>query len=341
MLTRKRCWRMRFHLACVAADAHSFFYKEKQLKPTIGKVLVYPGSSQPPFSTLEEAKRAFVNTQLVLQPAPFVGDSVVDVLLHYQHDGAVPAYQIASSLNPGLPGQDETANLILDYRDGVQHVHRVNGLMTEPVLIDRSVWAAARTFIVDGLRHIFTGYDHVLFVVCLVLGALSFASLVWRVTGFTIGHSITLALGFFGYTPAAVWFIPLVEAGIALSIVAAAVYALTNRTRHNMHQSIALLVTALIGMLHGLGFSFLLKEILGVNAANVWVSLLSFNLGVEIGQLAIVLLLWPLLWSLRHYKKDWFDAAKWVIAMPCIAIASVWFGERLISLLAVLQNTTT
>ena len=72
----------------------------------------------------------------------------------------------------------------------------------------------------EGVRHILEGLDHVLFVVCLVLGASGLgAPGMARVTGFTIGHSVTLTLGFFGYYPTGAWFVPLVETGIALSIV--------------------------------------------------------------------------------------------------------------------------
>jgi len=87
-----------------------------------------------------------------------------------------------------LDGQEDTANLIVDYAGEAPAIFRVRGLLQEPVVISNSIWKAAKTFIVEGVRHILTGYDHVLFVVCLVLGTTLLTALAWRVTGFTIAN---------------------------------------------------------------------------------------------------------------------------------------------------------
>ena len=175
------------------------------------------------------------------------------------------------------------------------------------------------------MRHILAGLDHVLFVICLALGALGFGSLLWRVTGFTLGHSVTLALGFFGYVPSGAWFVPLIEAGIAVSIIYAAVIALTER-----HQAGSFVVATLIGLLHGLGFSFVLHEILRVQAPNVWQSLLAFNLGVELGQVAIIAAAWPLFRLLARVGQRPWRLGRWAVALPCIALAGIWAGQRLV-----------
>ena len=163
---------------------------------------------------------------------------------------------------------------------------------------------------------------------------MTLASLAWRVTGFTIGHSITLTLGFFGFVPKGTWFVLLVEIGIALSIVYAAVYALSKASRKPHTLMGTLWMTALVGMLHGLGFSFVLQEILGVSAPNIWVSLLSFNIGVEVGQLGIVLLCWPALFAISRYRPNWMDTTRWLIALPCIGIAALWVGQRSVAFIA-------
>lgn len=300
----------------------------------VGNVRVWRADLQPPFSRLAEAERALalpVSAEQFTQNP--VGDTVVDVELIYPLDGASGRYAISSILDPGLPEQDQTANLIIDHGTGAEEplIFRIRGLMDEPVVVSRSVLRAAWTFILEGVRHILEGTDHILFVLCLLLGAATFASLVWRITGFTVGHSITLALGFFGYTPAGPWFVPLIETGIALSIIYAGVDALMREGRRAMTA-----LTALFGLLHGLGFSFVLKEILKADAPNVWQSLLAFNIGVEIGQLMIAVLVWPALWLL---------AGKWprcrrpligLIALPCILIAGVWVGERSVQFIAAL-----
>ncbi|MDE0254925.1 MAG: HupE/UreJ family protein, partial [Rhodospirillaceae bacterium] len=261
----------------------------------------------------------------------YVGDTVVDAELIYPTGRKHTEYTLRSTLDPGLPKQDETANLILDYATDPPLVFRIRGLIAKPVTVSRSVLEAAWTFVVEGVRHILEGLDHVLFVVCLVLGATALGSLAWRVTGFTLGHSVTLTLGFFGYYPSGAWFVPLVETGIALSIVYAAVAALTS-VGHRLTTG----VTALLGLLHGLGFSFVLREILKLDSPNLWQSLLAFNLGIEAGQLLIVLVLWPLLFLVAKRLPRGVVVVRWAIALPCVLVAAIWTGERAVQLISTL-----
>lgn len=327
-------------LGQLVSEGHAIHKDDITIPSLVVATRVYEGKTQPPFSTLEEAKRAFArpHTWPTTDPPPFVGDTVVDVILAYRTTTPVGSYAISSSLNPQLPGQQETANLILDYSGADQRIYRVNGLLDTPQqVIAKSAWAAARTFIEEGIRHILSGYDHLLFVACLVIGAVTLASLAWRITGFTVGHSITLSLGYFGFVPGGEWFIPLVETGIAVSIIYAALVALSGGTSAGSHQRRnQLWSTTAIGLLHGLGFGFVLQEILGLSSANIWVSLLSFNVGVEIGQLGVVLLIWPLMALLLRTSPPWHNGVKWVIAVPAIALASVWTGQRAMQLLATL-----
>ena len=123
---------------------------------------------------------------------------------------------------------------------------------------------------------------------------------------------MTLTLGYFGFVPKAEWFIPAVETGIALSIIYAAVVALVQlNNKSQLTGSGGIVVTIAIGLLHGLGFSFVLREILGLQTANIWASLLSFNIGVEVGQLCIVLVLWPILFLLAKVNRLWHRALVW------------------------------
>ena len=324
-------------LGQLAADGHKLTYEGDTLIPTVSALRLFTGEQQPPFSTLEEAKGVFQQVASPLpEPAAFVGDTIVDVQLRYRVGEPIRTYAISSVLNPDLPGQEDTANLILDHDGADQRIYRITGLMLEPQKISRSGWDAAVTFIEEGVRHILGGYDHLAYVACLIIGAVSFAGLAWRVTGFTLGHSITLSLGYFGFVPSGEWFIASVETGIALSIIFAAVMALSV-TQDGGQRSGSFLVTAAIGLLHGLGFSFVLREILGLSSANIWVSLLSFNVGVELGQLVVVAVLWPLMWMVARTSSRAHHVAKWIIAVPAIALASVWTGERVIRLLSVLQ----
>ncbi len=316
-------------LAQMVAEGHALRSGDRLLMPEIGRLRASPALKQLPFATLDEADTALKGD--VYPPdaeATYVGDTVIDAELIYPTAGASGDFTIAGLLDPGLPGQEETANLVLVHGPGDSLIFRVRGLMAEPMKISASSFEAILTFIEEGVWHILIGIDHVLFVFCLVLGAVALTDLLWRITGFTAGHSITLALGFFGFVPEAGWFVPLVETGIALSIVYAAIIAIGK----GEHRS-TIAVTTLIGLLHGLGFSFVLREILQLDAPNIWQSLLAFNVGVEIGQVAIALVVWPALWAMAKYLPQREVLVRNLMAFACIGVAALWIGERSVQLI--------
>ncbi|MEP2028468.1 MAG: HupE/UreJ family protein [Paracoccaceae bacterium] len=318
-------------LAMLVGNGHSITdSQENQLTPEFRALRVHTVGTQPGFATLAEAK-AVMAQEPQMRPADtvFVGDAVVDVELFYPATAAVSNYAISSNLDPGLPGQEDTANLILDYGPGTPQVFRSRGLMEQPVEVSRSKWDAAATFVWEGVRHILEGLDHVLFVICLLISATTISALLSRVTGFTVGHSVTLSLGFFGLVPSGAWFVPAVETGIALSIVYAAMLAIWPRFTGSGGDRQMLVITAAIGLLHGLGFSFVLKKILQVDAPNIWQSLLAFNVGVEIGQVAIVLLVWPTLLLVNKLNVQLWTFARLGLATGCMMIALVWTFERM------------
>ncbi|MFO1104389.1 MAG: HupE/UreJ family protein [Methylocystis sp.] len=318
-------------LGQIAAEGLQLEVDGRVLEPIVVMLRVYPIGQEPDFATLEEARSALHQGHPIFPkdtPDAYVGDTIVDVLVRYDAAATINNYELSSRLDPGLPGQEETANLILDHGPGGAKVFRTRGLMRAPVMITRSTFAAASTFIWEGVRHILGGFDHVLFVLCLVLGATGFGSLISRATGFTVGHSVTLTAGFFGYVPKGTWFAPTVETGIALSIIYAAVIALMPLQERAGRARRMFLVTAAIGLLHGLGFSFVLHEILKIDSPDIWQSLLSFNLGVEIGQLAIVIAVWPTLLLLQRANENAWRIGRICLATGCIAVAAFWSVER-------------
>ncbi len=322
-------------LGTFAAEGLQLVAMDRVLDAVIEDIHVYPLGMQPDFATLEEAKRAFVAEQAYPagESAVYVGDAVVDVMLSYQTGKPIYAYTLSSSLDPGLPGQEDTANLVLDYSPGGIQVFRARGLLVDPVSISRSVLSAVTTFIKEGIRHILEGLDHVLFVLCLTLGAFGIKSLLWRVTGFTIGHSVTLSAGFFGFVPSGQWFVPAVEMGIALSIIYAAAIAVVPRFRSSKNELRIFVVTSLIGLLHGLGFSFVLRNILQVTSPNIWQSLLAFNIGVELGQILIVVFASLLFWGVGRIGGQAASVGRWAIAGSSTVIALFWTIQRGASLI--------
>ena len=322
-------------LGSFAGEGFRLVADGRPLEQTIEQVHVYRVGTQPDFATLDEARAAFAAGPAVPEAAKplYVGDAVVDIILRYRIGVPIHSYSVSSTLDPGLPGQENTANLILDYGPEGTKVFRARGLLAEPVIISRSAFSAVFTFIKEGFRHILEGLDHVLFVLCLVLGAVQLKSLVWRVTGFTIGHSITLTAGFFGFVPSGAWFVPTVETGIALSIIyAAAIAVMPGRARAGSERNM-FIVTCTIGLLHGLGFSFVLHKILQITSPDIWQSLLAFNVGVEIGQLTIILAAWPVFRLIQRSSDNAWRIGRIGIATACIAVAAVWTGQRVLSVI--------
>ena len=149
---------------------------------------------------------------------------------------------------------------------------------------------AALRFVQDGFLHILDGTDHLLFILCLVIPFRNLRALVWIVTAFTVAHSITLIGSALGWGPGGLWFPPLVETLIAVSIL---YMALENIVAVNLPRRWMLAFA--FGLVHGFGFSFALRESLQFAGSHLITSLLAFNVGVELGQLAVLVVLVPAL----------------------------------------------
>jgi hypothetical protein len=149
---------------------------------------------------------------------------------------------------------------------------------------------AAWRFVQSGVGHILEGGDHLLFLVCLAIPLRSLRALVLMATAFTVAHSITLIASAFDLAPQGLWFPPLVETLIAASIVWTALANIVGDRPQRRW-----LTAFVFGLMHGFGFAFALRESLQFAGSHVVGALLAFNLGVELGQLAALLVLLPLL----------------------------------------------
>jgi hypothetical protein len=148
----------------------------------------------------------------------------------------------------------------------------------------------------EGFWHILDGTDHLLFLLCLVIPFRQFKPLAVVITAFTVAHSVTLIASAFGMAPDSVWFPPLIETLIAVSIV---YMAFENIVGANLGRR--WVVTFGFGLIHGFGFSFLLRERLQFAGEHLLASLLAFNVGVEIGQLVVLVVAIPMLSLLFRY----------------------------------------
>lgn len=213
------------------------------------------------------------------------------------------------------------------------------------VLAEASAWTQLVDYLRDGLWHIWIGFDHILFLLSLLLPAVGiwpllhaprrhgawqpvdrFGQAFWDVlrivTAFTVAHSITLTLATLG-----VLALPsrLVESAIAASVVLAAL----NNVWPVFHGR-RWIVAFLFGLVHGFGFASVLAD-LGLPQGTLVLALLGFNLGVEAGQLAIVAVFLPLAFGLRRtwlYRRGVLVGGSYVIA----AMAAAWLVERVFDL---------
>lgn len=177
-----------------------------------------------------------------------------------------------------------------------------------------------------GLDHILSGRDHLLFVLALVLIVGPVRNLLWTVTAFTSGHSVTLALavlGFVRFPPAPI------EAAIALSIYFLAIELIEhNRGQRTLVDRMPWVVTGSFGLLHGLGFAGALTQV-GLPEGEIPLALFSFNVGIELGQLAFigtVLFVWR---AIRAVPITWPTWASSVPAYSIGPLAAYWFYERI------------
>ncbi len=159
---------------------------------------------------------------------------------------------------------------------------------------------AALRFVRLGFLHILDGIDHLLFILCLVIPFRRLRGLLPVVTAFTVAHSITLIASAAGLAPSALWFPPLIETLIAASIV---VMALENIV--GARQDRRWIIAFVFGLVHGFGFSFALRESLQFAGTHLLSALLSFNVGVELGQIFVLLLAIPVLdWLFRRVVAE-------------------------------------
>jgi hypothetical protein len=204
------------------------------------------------------------------------------------------------------------------------------GPQTSQYALDTSnrlgIWQAEQTsrvahfgrFLKLGMEHIFTGYDHILFLVGLLLVGSSLLEVVKIVTSFTVAHSLTLALAVLGRAnpnPS------LVEVGIAFSIAYVGMENLTNRRLTRRWH-----ITFFFGLVHGFGFAHVLRE-MNLSSGQLASSLFAFNLGVEAGQVAIVSLIFPVLKGIR--RLPWHHVFLQGASATVLAFGVFWFFQRI------------
>ena len=219
--------------------------------------------------------------------------AMLDVLLEYPIASATSKFSIRPSL--AHLGLRTTTVLRFLPPNGPERAFEYLG---DPGLVrlDPRWHQAALRFVRLGFGHILDGIDHLLFVLCLVIPFRRVRPLLAIVTSFTVAHSITLIASASGLAPNALWFPPLIEVLIALSIVYMAFENIVGAKVGRRW-----VIAFAFGLVHGFGFSFILRQSLQFAGSHLTTSLVAFNVGVELGQLFVLAIAIPVLAVLFRY----------------------------------------
>jgi HupE / UreJ protein len=250
--------------------------------------------SDPSFSSYDSALAHVTGPKLTNQTAVFWNQLMLDVLFEY----SIESDQSRFSIHPALDRLASRVLIVLRFLPPGGAV-RAFEFLGDPGLVrlDPRWFQAVGQFVKLGFLHILDGTDHLLFLFCLVIPFRRFRALIPVVTSFTVAHSITLIASAYNLAPDALWFPPLIETLIATSIVYMALENIVGGATVQRRWAI----TFGFGLVHGFGFSFALRQTMQFAGSHLLTSLLSFNVGVELGQLLVLVLMIPALDLLFRY----------------------------------------
>ena len=255
-------------------------------KPTVRAVKAELPSSRA-FASYDEAIANVLGPRLPDDTNIYWEQGMLDVLFEYP----IRSQDSRFAIHPGFTRLGLQVNVGLRLLtpgkpERVFDVHADVGT----VELDPRWHQAAWLFVKEGFWHILDGTDHLLFLLCLVVPFRRFRPLLVVVTAFTIAHSVTLIASAYDVAPDSLWFPPLVE-----TLIAASIFYMAIENIIGAHIERRWVMTFAFGLVHGFGFSFLLRERLQFAGSHLLSSLLAFNVGVELGQLLVLVVLIPAL----------------------------------------------
>jgi hydrogenase/urease accessory protein HupE len=301
-----------FQLSKAETEQQYEFIAEYPVSKDSSKPIIFPSACRPSQSNQYRSNDLVIKTYLLdCELALKSGDTIT---VPYSVDAAIFELQLGAWQSRTIADKTQAGfELVLQADDSVP----------------KTLLNIAEKYSYQGIIHIWFGWDHLAFVFCLCLLAANFRNLIWTITAFTMGHSISMALSFFSIVNIS---IPPIEAIIALSIVLVAREAwfkashtaqISKPERLNM-----LVVVTLFGLIHGLGFASALQNI-GVADDEQIPALIFFNLGVELGQVTFVILVSAIIRLLSKVEKQQIFAR---MALVCVGSAgSFWTIQRISS----------
>lgn len=253
------------------------------------------------------------------------GDDAVRLAFHA--DIAPPsALQVQTALFPYDPAHQTFVNIYEDGELAQQFLFDAGSeARTHYAGTVGGVMAVIATFVPSGAHHVLIGPDHILFIIGLVLLGGGLRRLALIVTAFTLGHSVTLALAALSIFSPPAW---LIEPLIALSIV---IVGIDNLMKKQGDRDLRPFFAIFFGLVHGFGFAFVLREF-GLPDAQLGWSLLAFNVGVEIGQLAIVVPVALVLSALGARRPLVANRIVKLGSLAVIAAGAYWFVDRVLQI---------
>jgi hypothetical protein len=265
------------------------------------------------FRSYETALASVLGPPLPEETELYWEQAMMDVLIEYPIRSADSRFSIDSKL--AHLGLRTTTVLRFQLPGSDERLFQFTGA-PGLVRLDPRWYQAAARFVRLGFLHILSGIDHLLFIFCLVLPFRKIVPLLAIITSFTVAHSITLIASAMGFAPDTLWFPPLIEMLIAISIV---LMAFENIVGAKLQRR--WLVAFAFGLVHGFGFSFLLRDSLQLAGSHLTTSLFAFNVGVELGQIGVLLVLLPALFGLFR----WVVAERMgVILLSALVAHTAW-----------------
>jgi hypothetical protein len=305
--------------ARVLAAAHTVSVAGRAVAPVVLAAAVHVKGTVPPFATPAQARAAALAATPLPADMPDIGDVVLDAAVAYP--GVRPAaFRFAGTLAPGTLSDAPLNTILLSHRAGTTDQYRMDGA---PVEVNPPLWLSAWQFIRAGAAHILEGFDHLLLVVCLVAGGLRLRAVALRITGFSAGHACSIAAAFYGLLPDRAWMIPGVELLIALSVLGTALLMLGRRQHPG-----APALTFVVGLVHGCGLAVGLRALLSDTGPNVVASLVSFNVGVEAGQLLVGGAVGLLLACARNALPGQDERVRRLVALGVAVVSLGWVAAR-------------
>lgn len=289
----------------------------------IESINIFNSDDRKPFSSLKTAEENFTSDVTIRPSATKLFDAGIDIKLRISNTSVInDDISISSILGDKFNAINKLANIINLHRDNVnESVTTTLGILDYSSTHLPSMTQQLINGFSDGFIHILIGLDHVLFVLLLFYSAASFLKLLSLATAFTFGHSFSL---FFGdnIAIASPIFIPGIELLIALTIAFTAIALLLKKAQH-----LGTTPLLIIGVIHGFGFSFVFNELEKEGAQASITNLLSFNLGIEAGQLFIYSLAFTMTMLIKK-QTVLVKKLPYYVSICALVISAYWVVTR-------------